>query len=88
VTVLHHLKTWPTFFDAVARGDKTFELRKNDRCFEVGDEVILEEWDPDAGVYTGRKARRRVTYALEDFPLLVPGACVLGLQAIDDEEAA
>lgn len=43
----HYLKTWPTFFDAVSRGDKNFEVRKDDRAFQAGDTLILEYFDPD-----------------------------------------
>jgi hypothetical protein len=43
----HELKIWPQFFRAVLNGSKTFELRKNDREFQSGDEVVLREWDPE-----------------------------------------
>ena len=42
----HALKTLPIYFDAALRGDKTFEVRKNDRDFQTGDTLILKEWDP------------------------------------------
>lgn len=42
----HKLKTLPAYFDAVERGDKTFELRNNDRDFQAGDVLLLEEFDP------------------------------------------
>lgn len=38
---VHKLKTWPTYWDAVARGEKLFEVRKNDRFFQAGDIVEL-----------------------------------------------
>lgn len=38
---IHELKTWPTYWDAVQRGDKLFEVRKNDRFFQAGDIVEL-----------------------------------------------
>lgn len=37
---VHRLKSWARFWDAVFQGNKTFEIRKDDRDFEVGD--ILE----------------------------------------------
>jgi hypothetical protein len=42
----HELKTWPEFFDAVARCEKRFEVRKNDRGFQRGDTLVLRRWDP------------------------------------------
>lgn len=42
----HELKTLPVYFDAVLRGDKTFEVRKNDRDFQTGDVLVLREYDP------------------------------------------
>ena len=43
----HELKIWPQYFQAVLTGEKTFELRINDRGFQKGDLVILKEWDPE-----------------------------------------
>jgi hypothetical protein len=62
----HELKTWPAYYDAVARGDKTFEVRRNDRDFVVGDHLWLREWDPATGRHTGRDVVRRVSYVLRD----------------------
>lgn len=62
----HYLKTWMQFFEAVERGDKTFEVRFDDRGFQVGDLLVLREWSPDLLCYTGRRLERRVTYILDD----------------------
>lgn len=57
----HELKTWPTYFQAIKRGDKTCEVRKNDRCFAVGDTLLLREWCPEKQRYTGEYANAVVT---------------------------
>jgi len=58
----HKLKTWPVFFQEVADGTKTFELRKNDRNFCIGDVLTLVEWDPQSQTYTGRVIHKAVGY--------------------------
>lgn len=66
----HTLKTWPEYFRALWCGDKTFEIRKNDRVFQERDEVVLQEWEPfmgkEGGEYTGREIEGFITY-LTDF---------------------
>lgn len=42
----HELKCWPVYFQRVWTGDKTFEVRLDDRGFQRGDRVVLREWDP------------------------------------------
>lgn len=39
----HYLKTQPEYWRDVVSGKKTFELRRKDRNYEVGDELILCE---------------------------------------------
>lgn len=43
----HDLKIWPTYFERVLDGSKTFEVRVNDRGYQQGDEINLREWDPE-----------------------------------------
>lgn len=37
----HELKTASPYWDAIERGEKLFEVRKNDRFFQQGDTVVL-----------------------------------------------
>lgn len=62
----HELKTWPEYFQAVWDGNKTFELRKNDRDYQVGNRLILREWCPKLNDYTGRRTARIVSWILKD----------------------
>lgn len=48
----HELKIQPNFFQAIADGKKTFEIRLDDRGYQEGDEVMLREMDTQ---YTGRE---------------------------------
>jgi ASC-1-like (ASCH) protein len=56
----HELKTTPVYFEGVWSGRKNFEIRFNDRDFQVGDNVNLLEWDDDK--FTGRAVRVRIIY--------------------------
>ena len=59
------LKTWPESFQALFTGLKSFEFRKNDRDFKVGDQLTLLEWDNDLKDYTGRWVRGWVVFMLK-----------------------
>ncbi len=78
---VHELKTMPEYFAAVLEGRKTFELRKDDRGFKVGDELVLCEWTLGNG-YTGNSTRCRITYIAKDVPTfgLTPGYVILGIE--------
>lgn len=63
--MIHQLKTLPTFFKAVQEEAKTFEIRKKDRGFAVGDYLALNEYTADS-VYTGRCMLVRIIYILDN----------------------
>lgn len=61
--MVHELKCWPKFFEAIATGAKRHDLRRaTDREFQVGDVLRLREFDPDRTAFTGREQSVRVTY--------------------------
>ena len=74
----HELKTWPEFYKLIAAGIKLFELRRNDRVFQVGDTLHLREWSKDKG-YTGRASHWQIKYILQECDGLKPGYCILGI---------
>jgi hypothetical protein len=92
---IHYLKAWPQFFEAVARGLKPFEVRKNDRDFRVGDRVVLYEWNPGAAKereaegYTGREVRGNILSVVEAGSstclagVIADGYVVLGIEWTD-----
>lgn len=84
----HELKCWLPFFQAILDGDKTFEVRKNDRGFQKGDVLRLREFDPtakyltDGGRYTGRDFPMVVAYVLSGFDGIEDGYVVMGLRDV------
>ncbi len=60
----HDLKCWPQYFQAIKRGDKTFELRKNDRPFHAGDTLRLREFDPATCAYSGDELIKYAPYIM------------------------
>ena len=67
--MVHALKIYPEYYEAVKSGKKPFEVRKNDRDFKVGDILALNEFDPlegEKGQYTGRATFQRISYILAD----------------------
>lgn len=63
---IHELKTWAEFFKAIQSGEKTFEIRNNDRNFQVGDMLLLREYDLETDRFTGRETIKQITY-ITDF---------------------
>lgn len=81
----HDLKTWPEYFAAVLSGAKPFEIRsERDRRFDVGDTLLLREWEPLGLVYTGAALIVRVTYVLRGGPWLPTGYVAMGIRPTDD----
>ena len=48
-----YLKILPEYYEAVKCGDKTFEVRLNDRDYQVNDVLHLQEFNN--GAYTGHE---------------------------------
>lgn len=73
-------KILPEYFGAVKKGDKLFELRKDEDDIQPGDRMILMEWDGET--YTHRQIATDVTYVLRDVPEygLMEGHCVIGFK--------
>lgn len=83
----HHVKIWPQWFEAVQTGLMTFQIRKDDRGYAVGDRLVLEELRPFTGEYTGRQVQRHVTYVMRGVDAekvgLPIGLCILGIAPTD-----
>lgn len=80
----HYLKTETEYYKAVENGVKTFDLRKNDRDYQIGDIIHLIEIVED--VPTGRQlSPKEITYIFYSFDTvdgLKSGYCILQLRRI------
>jgi hypothetical protein len=90
---MHELKTINPYFTDVWNGMKCFEIRKNDRGFEVGDVLWLREFDPACymgGDYTRKSVLATVDYMLPEntFAGLSDGYCALGVSVIQRKAEA
>jgi Domain of unknown function (DUF3850)/Antitoxin VbhA len=89
----HELKTWPEHLQAVKRGVKTLEIRRDDRGYQAGDVLHLREWEPNGKGYGGEELRVRVTHVLPGGQFgLVDGYVAMSIRPVtapplDPEEA-
>jgi len=87
MTQAHELKTLAPYWDAVDRGEKTFEVRRDDRGFQKGDVLRLYRTDDfnAIGWKTGRVIERRISYILTGGQFgIEPGFVVLALEPSHD----
>jgi hypothetical protein len=80
---LHKLKTIQPYFNRCWEQEKTFEVRVNDRDFQKGDNVYLQEYDNETNTYSGRELYCTITYVLHEFPAITKGYVVFSFNVID-----
>lgn len=72
-------KILPEYFEAVKARKKNFELREDKDDVQVGDLLVLAEFEYFKG-YSGREVSRHIKYVLRDCPEygLQKGYCIIG----------
>ncbi len=83
----HILKTDPGPFNAVWNNLKPWELRRDDRGFEVGDKVILRE-RRGRDRFSGREITANISYILKGAYGLPRGFCIMTLYPIMERKEA
>ena len=78
--MIHQIKISNQFFDDVQSGKKNFELRKDDREYQVGDTLFMREIAD--GILTGRTIQVKVIYKLTGYVGLESGYCILGIERL------
>jgi hypothetical protein len=74
----HYLKIKPEYYRAIEKGEKTFEVRFNDRNFQKHDILHLKEFAD--GEYTGRCIDADVTYILDDSNYCKDGFVIMSIK--------
>lgn len=84
--MVHELKILEEFADAVARGDKMFEIRREgERWFEVGDKIrfiVVDGEGTPLPCHALNRMSHRVTYVLREWDGLKPGHVALGIKRL------
>lgn len=81
--VIHEVKILPKYFEQVQSGAKTFEYRKDDRGYKVGDIIKLMEYEPESDTYTGNCLEAEITYILKGGELNIPtGYAILSINRL------
>ncbi|MDP2736972.1 MAG: DUF3850 domain-containing protein [bacterium] len=64
-------KIWPKYFEKVLSGDKKFELRLADWECNIGDTLVLREWNSETKEYTGRQIEKEVACVVKSKDLIM-----------------
>ncbi len=78
--MIHALKCATEYFKDVISGKKTFEIRINDRTYEVGDLLALNEYDMEHEVYTGASCLVHIDYILNNSDYCKDGFIVMSIK--------
>jgi ASC-1-like (ASCH) protein len=80
-------KTWSKYYQLVKSGDKTFEIRRDDRDTtpKPGDEIVLIETYDGTKEETGDRLTKKVTYVLPyvEFEGLSLGYIAIGFSGVN-----
>ena len=64
--MIHEVKCCPEYFAALKSGIKTFEVRKKDRPYQVGDILALNEFAPFEYEFSSEEMRERFSRTVND----------------------
>ena len=78
---IHELKIKENYYNDIKKGIKTFELRRNDRDFQVGDMILFKVVDDNENIIKEDNEYHLITYVLKDVEEygLDKDYCILGI---------
>jgi hypothetical protein len=81
---MHEIKTINPYFSDMWNGNKPFEIRREDRGYNLGDVLWSREYNPNDNTYTGREMLCSVDYMIApgEFAGLSPGYCAMGCEVL------
>jgi len=81
--IRHELKVHPQYFREIKAGRKNWELRLNDRDFQLGDFLYLREYNPIEKTYTGDEIDNlEIIYILSGYYALAENHVIISFPPI------
>ena len=85
---VHKLKLKELYFEDVNSGKKPFEIRLNDRDYQVGDLIEFRKVNNDGSECKGSHLRgnlifAEIPYLIQDTDFLKDGYCSFGIKLLD-----
>lgn len=79
--MIHEIKIHEKYADRIITGEKTFEVRINDRDYQVGDLIRFRQVLTDHGSIPHAITHNvyAITYMLQSIAGIEPGYCVFGI---------
>jgi len=79
----HELKTWTEHYQNVVRGLKPWEIRLNDRNYQIGDTLVLKEYFPNLEKYSGEETKVEVIHILHGGNFgIEKGYCIMTIKKL------
>ena len=79
----HDVKCIQPYFNLVRMGIKTFEVRKMDRDYQIGDHLNLQEYEPKFQNLTGESCEVIILYILQDPQYCREGFGILAIEIVE-----
>ena len=80
--MVHELKIEMEHLKKILSGEKTFEVRFNDRNYKVGDYLYLRHYIPELDTYGSLEVVCWVTYLLDDPKYCKEGYVIMGIRRL------
>ena len=80
--MVHELKIEYNYIREILAGLKTFEVRRDDRNYQLGDFLYLREYNPETDTYGSIEIICFVSYILRDPAYCKKGFVIMGIRRL------